>query len=218
MTDAYARVADRFTSRFLRSYTRSKLRRDPVYAAVLERLRGSAAPLFDVGCGIGLLEFFLRENGFSNPVAGIDHDPRKVSEANRIAAFYSDLQFRAGDARDAIPAGNSVALLDVLHYFSGDDQARILRNAAAAVPAGGMVIIRDAIRDGSLRYRVTVLQERFSRAVRWLRAERLNFPTQSQIRAPFGGFVEEVVPMWGGTPFNNYLFVFRRPAAGTTKR
>ncbi len=218
MTDVYGRVADRFTSRFLRSYTRSKLRRDPVYRAVFERLRGSSAPLFDVGCGIGLLEFFLRESGFANPITGIDHDPRKVAEANAIASRYSGLEFRAGDARDPMPAGANVALLDVLHYFSDDDQARILRNAASAVAYGGLVVIRDAIRDGSLRYRITAMQERFSRAIRWLRAERLNFPSQSQITAPFAGFVEEVVPMWGGTPFNNYLFVFRRSADGMTKR
>jgi SAM-dependent methyltransferase len=218
VTDVYAQVADRFTSRFLRSYTRSKLRHDPVYRAVLERLRGSSAPLFDIGCGIGLLEFFLRESGFANPIIGIDHDPRKVTEANRISASYRDLEFRTGDARDPIPAGNNVALLDVLHYFSFEDQARILNNAAVAAAGGGVVIIRDAIRDGTLRYRMTVLQERFSRAIRWLRAERLNFPTDSQIRKPFEGFVEEVVPMWGGTPFNNYLFVFRRSADGMTKR
>jgi SAM-dependent methyltransferase len=218
VTDVYAHVADRFTSRFLRSYTRSKLRRDPVYGAVLERLRGSNAPLFDIGCGIGLLEFFLRESGFANPIVGIDHDPRKVGEANRIASGYSGLEFRAGDGRDPIPIGSNVALLDVLHYFSDEDQARILGNAAAAVAGGGVVIIRDAIRDGTLRYRITALQERFSRAIRWLRAERLNFPTRSQIRSPFAGFVEEVVPMWGGTPFNNYLFVFRRSADGITKR
>jgi SAM-dependent methyltransferase len=218
VTDVYAQVADRFSSRFLRSYTRSKLRRDPVYRAVLERLRGSSAPLFDVGCGIGLLEFYLRESGFTNPIIGIDHDARKVAAANQIATSYRDLEFRAGDARDPIPAGSNVALLDVLHYFSIEDQTRILRNAAAAVAAGGVVIIRDAVRDGTLRYRLTSLQEQFSRAVRWLRAERLNFPTESQITMPFEGFVKEVVPMWGGTPFNNYLFVFRRLGEGMTKR
>ena len=218
MTDVYEHVADRFTSRFLRSYTRSKLRRDPMDAAVLAQLRGSSAPLYDVGCGVGLLEFFLRESGFSNPIIGIDHDARKIAEAKRIAGEYTALEFRKGDARDPVPAGSNVVLLDVLHYFSDEDQRLILRNAAAAATGGGMVIIRDASRDGSMRYRLTALQERFSRAIRWLRAERLNFPSRAQITAPFGGFVEEVVPMWGGTPFNNYLFVFRRSADGMTKR
>ena len=85
MTDVERRIADRFPSRFLRGYARSKLRRDPVYRAVADRLRGSTFPLYDVGCGVGLLEFFLREQGFEEPMTGIDHDARKVVAANEIA-------------------------------------------------------------------------------------------------------------------------------------
>ncbi|HEV8661275.1 MAG TPA: class I SAM-dependent methyltransferase [Thermoanaerobaculia bacterium] len=208
------RVAGRFDSRFLRSYARGKIRSDPVYRAVLERLRGSDAPLFDIGCGVGLLEFYLRENGFRNAITGIDHDERKVAKANAIAAQYSDLRFRVGDARDPMPTGVTVILIDVLHYFSEDDQRAILDHALSA----HSVMIRDAVCDDSLRYRVTVAQERFSRAVHWLRADRLNFPKRETIVAPFHDFHQEIVPMWGRTPFNNYLFVFRRSSEGTTKR
>ncbi len=167
---------------------------------------------------MGLLEFFLRENGFNEPITGIDHDARKILTANEIGRAYASLQFRTVDARDPMQRGCNVALIDVLHYFSDDDQRRILDNAVAAVPPGGIVIIRDAIRDKSFRYRITKAQEMFSRAIRWLRAERLNFPTHAQIVAPFRGFSEEVKPMWGGTPFNNYLFVFKRSIDGITNR
>jgi SAM-dependent methyltransferase len=208
------RVASRFDSRWLRSYARSKLRGDPVYRAILERLRGSDAPVFDIGCGVGLLEFYLRENGFDNAITGIDHDERKIRKANSIAAQYPDLQFRVGDARDPIPHGATVVLIDVLHYFSDDDRRVILEHAARSQ----CVVIRDAVRDESLRYRVTVAQERFSRAVHWLRAERINFPKRDEIVSSFRDFSQEIVPMWGRTPFNNYLFVFRRSSSGTTKR
>src|SRR6266508_1668618 len=197
MAEVAQRVASRFDSRLLRSYARSKLRSDPVYRAVLERLRGSDAPVFDIGCGVGLLEFYLRENGFRNAITGIDHDERKVAKANAIAAQYSDLQFRVGDAREPIPRGMTVILIDVLHYFSKDDQQVILENAAEAK----VIMIRDAIRDHSVRYRVTVAQERFSRAIHWLRAERLNFPRREAIVAPFHEFRQEIIPMWGRTPF-----------------
>jgi SAM-dependent methyltransferase len=218
VTEVALRVADLFASRFLRGYTRGKLRGDPVYRAVLERLRGTSAPLYDVGCGVGLLEFFLRESGFANPITGIDHDERKVAQANAVASRYDALHFERGDAREPMPRGSNVALIDVLHYFSDAEQRRILENAAAAVPPDGVVIIRDAIRDGTLRYRMTAAQERFSRAIRWLRAERLNFPTREQITSPFAGFAADIVPLWGRTPFNNYLFVFRRAGDGMTKR
>ncbi len=216
--EAARRVAERFKSRFLRAYTAAKLRGDPVYDAVLDRI--DDAPLFDLGCGVGILEFYLRETGFSQPIVGVDHDAKKIAVAERIASSYHDLKFVVADARKPIPHGKSVAALDVLHYFRDNEQVAIVEHIAAAVPEGGMAIIRDAIRDGSIRYGLTVLQESFSRAIRWLKAERLNFPTHDLIVAPFRsrGFAEEVVPLWGSTPFNNYLFVFRRASSGSTNR
>jgi SAM-dependent methyltransferase len=106
-------------------------------------------------------------------------------------------------------------MLDLLHYFDDATQSRILSNAAACVAPGGVLIVRDAIRDGSWRYRVTYAQEMLARSVRWLKAERLNFPAWPTLAA-LQGFEEEIVPMWGRTPFNNYLFVFRRVSSGMT--
>jgi SAM-dependent methyltransferase len=217
--EAADRIARHFPTAFLRGYARGKLRSDPLYTAVVDRLRDDRAPLFDIGSGLGLLAFCLREEGLSFPVRGIDHDQAKVSVARDVARHYSGLLFEAGDVRDGVPGGMNVAALDVLHYFTSAEQERVLETIAEAVPPGGVAVIRDAVRDRSLRYRLTAAQETFSRLIRWLKAERLNFPTAEQIAAPFRrrGFAEEIVPMWGKTPFNNYLFVFRRPTSGTTR-
>jgi 2-polyprenyl-3-methyl-5-hydroxy-6-metoxy-1,4-benzoquinol methylase len=212
-------VAALFDSRFLRGYARSKLARDPVYAAVASRI--PELPLLDLGCGVGLLAFSLRQRGFVSPILGIDYDARKVDAARRACSTDTPVcaaDFRTADVRDPIDFHGSVALLDVLHYFSDDDQQRILRNAASCVAAGGVAIVRDAIRDGSWRYRVTYVEETFARAIGWLKGERLNFPTRESIVAAFDGFDCEVIPMWGRSPFNNYLFVFRAPSAGMTNR
>ena len=214
-SDVRHRVAGRFSSRFLRGYVASKIGSDPVYAAVLERLRGHDEPLLDVGCGVGVLSFFLREHGLTMPIDGIDHDAKKIAAARAIAPHYDRLTFAAADARSALRGFHgSVLMLDLLHYFRDDEQQQLLRDAAAATLPGGVVIVRDAVRDRSWRYRITQAQETFSRAVRWLKAERLNFPTIEAVAAPFraAGFSEEIVPLWGRTPFNNYLFVFTRPA------
>jgi 2-polyprenyl-3-methyl-5-hydroxy-6-metoxy-1,4-benzoquinol methylase len=214
------RLASRFTSRFLRGYVKSKVSSDPVYAAVWQRVSGHQHPLVDVGCGIGLLSFYLREHGFELPIVGIDHDAEKVGAANAIASSYHALEFRVADARTDLPAQHSVMMLDVLHYFTTEVQKQLLDHAASVIPPGGMLIIRDAVRDQSWRYRVTYAQETFSRIVRWLKTERLWFPTRELIvdTMTAHGFSVEVVPMWGHTPFNNYLFVFRRPSSGTTNR
>lgn len=208
--DVASRIAARYPSAFLRAYVRAKVRIDPVYAAVFERISDSADPLLDVGCGVGVLAAYLRTRGFAAPIRGVDHDERKVAVAGGIV---HDATFEVADARSAIATDGTVVLLDLLHYFRGVDQAAILAAAAANAKT---IIIRDAVRDGSWRYRLTYAQETFSRAVRWLRAERLHFLTREEIVRPFAGFDAEVVPLYGKTPFNNYLFVFRRSNAGIT--
>jgi 2-polyprenyl-3-methyl-5-hydroxy-6-metoxy-1,4-benzoquinol methylase len=207
-------VAARYPTRFLRSYVRSKLARDPVYEAVLSHVRGDGEPILDVGCGVGVLELFLRHRGVRVPIAGIDVDARKLAVARRIAP--EDVTFEAGSALALPPFRGTVILLDLLHYLTVDEQRQAL--AQAIDRSSGLVIIRDAVRDGSMRYRLTVAEETFARAVGWLRVPRLNFPAVEQIVAPFhaAGFEVSVAPLWGRTPLNNYLFVFRRASCGIT--
>ncbi|HUF18048.1 MAG TPA: class I SAM-dependent methyltransferase [Thermoanaerobaculia bacterium] len=209
------RIASRFTSRWLRGYVRSKLARDPVYAAVYERLRDSPLPLLDIGCGIGLLAFYLRERGFEPPIAGIDMDDAKIKLARDAAeGRYAGLRFEQGDAREPQDGfrGN-VALLDVVHYHDGIEQQRLLTNAERHAIPGAIVILRECPRDGSLRYRATYAEEWFATAIGWLRVPMLNFPTLDEVASVFRakGYREEIRPLWGRTPFNNHLFVFKAP-------
>ena len=209
MTDAVReRVAARYRSRFLQGYARGKIARDPAYDAAFRALPD--APVLDLGCGAGVLSLYLRERGFRAPILGIDHDGKKIAAAQAAAASYDGLEFRAGDARAPMDFAASTVMLDLLHYFAEEEQLTILRSAAGRTPPGGVVVIRDALRDGSWRYRATYAQESFSRLIGWLRAERLHFPTRALIESAFPGFQAEVTPLWGRTPFNNYLFVFTR--------
>ena len=221
-------VAALFPTPALREYARWKVRLDPAYDAVLERLRGHAEPVADLGCGIGLLAFHLRASGVVVPLVGIDFDERKIAVARQAAAGTAGLEFRQGDARDPCPAGHNVVMLDVLQYFGAADRATILANAARAVPPGGVVLLRAGLRDRSWRYRVTWLVDALARAFRWMRAERIEFPAREEIIAAFPGFEAEAVPLWGRMPFNNWLFVFRKgdptqspafscPSSGITK-
>jgi len=211
------RLARLYDIRSLQEYVRWKVRADPVYAAVLEQLRGHDEPLVDVGCGVGLLAFFLRECGCDAPITGVDFDERKIEAARKAAAQFRAITFVAGDARDPLPPDHNVVMLDVLQYFDSESQQRILANAARTVPPGGMAVIRQGIRDGSWRHRLTLIVDAFGRASRWMKAERLNFPTREQIVAAFPDFESEIRPLWGRMPYNNYLFVFRRPSSGITK-
>jgi 2-polyprenyl-3-methyl-5-hydroxy-6-metoxy-1,4-benzoquinol methylase len=201
-----------YDRRSLREYARWKVRTDPAYHAVFERMQGRDAPLVDVGCGIGLLPLYLREQGYTAPIAGVDFDERKIAVARRAARHYRDIELITGDARAPLPGQHNVVILDILQYFDAASQRRILENAARAVPPGGLVIIRQALRDRSWRYRLTGFVDGLARAFRWMKADDLQFPTGQEIAAPFAGFASDIEPLWGNMPFNNYLLVFTRPA------
>src|SRR3954447_9655887 len=99
---ACARVAALFRSAWLRHYVASKLRSDPVFPLAYESLRDAHGPILDVGCGVGLLAFYLRERGANHLIAGIDIDERKVRRARAACAegSYSNLEFIAHDVVD----------------------------------------------------------------------------------------------------------------------
>jgi 2-polyprenyl-3-methyl-5-hydroxy-6-metoxy-1,4-benzoquinol methylase len=211
------RVALRYGTRRHRSYVRGKLRWDPVFAAVAPLLGDSPRPLLDIGCGLGLLGQYLRECGIDNPYRGIDVDAAKIEIARAASrAGGLDLDLAAGSVDALPPFSGDVALLDVLHYLPSAEQQRALADAASRVGKGGMLVIRNVLRDRSWRFRATVLEERFSRALGWMRGPTGHFPARDEIESPLreAGFDVRVKPLWGRTPFNSWLIVARsdRPA------
>jgi 2-polyprenyl-3-methyl-5-hydroxy-6-metoxy-1,4-benzoquinol methylase len=214
---ACARVATRFRDRWLRNYVRGKLRRDDIYSTAYELLRSSAAPILDVGCGVGLLAFYLRERGCRQPVVGLDADARKIRYGSGITEKnYSDVDLRFHDVEKAIPefSGN-IALFDVLHYLSPAKQTALLDRLSGCVGPGGVLIIRDCPREPRPRYWLTLLAEKFAQTISWNRSGSLHFPSRAGIEAAFGAseFERETRPLWGASPFNNHVFIFRRIAA-----
>lgn len=207
--DVAARIASLYDNRWLQEYTRWKVRMDEVYGTVAEVLRDRNESLLDVGCGVGILPFYLRESGHRGPIIGIDFDARKIEQGRHAASRYQGIDFMTADARNPLPEGHDVVILDVLQYFNSADQHTILANAARAAGRNGVVIIRQGIGDGSWRHRASLIADGFGRIVRWMRAESLTFPTRESIVSAFPGFDADIRPLWGRSPFNNYLFVFR---------
>ena len=212
--EACERVASLFASRWLRYYTVSKLRSDPVFAAAYEIFRSSKEPILDVGCGVGLLAFYLRERGLGQPITGLDADARKIRKACEVARNrYRDLEFIERDVRAPIPGfRGTVAVLDLVHYLEPARQGTLLEEVASFVSPGGVLVLRDCPRDKSIRYWLTHAGEIFAQAISWNLRTALHFPTHASIYAAFPTeeFTSSETPSWGSTPFNNRLFVFRR--------
>ena len=218
---ACARVAAHFPQLWLRGYVTSKLRRDPVYSAANELFRGSDEPILDIGCGLGLLGFYLRERGCRQSILGLDLDARKIGQGNRIArARYRNVDLRHQDVLGPIPpfSGN-IALFDVLHYLPFAEQTSLLMRLAQCVVPGGLLVIRDCPRDQSARFWMTWVAEKFAQAVSWNLNASFHFPSRDGIAEAFGEneFERESRPLWGKLPFNNQLFIFRRRGSATVR-
>lgn len=208
------RVASLFPKRTHFHYVRGKLRTDPLYAAVHDQLTGTVLPLLDLGCGLGVLAYYLRERGLRIPIHGLDYDAKKIDFANRAipASGFSHLSFAFHDARNGLPPHNGdVTILDILQFFTPPQQETLLTQAAGLVPPGGKLIIRSGIRDSSWRFKVTIAGDLLARATFWMKAAPTHYPAAgdfTRILSPFGNV--SLQPLWGGTPFNNHLIVLNR--------
>lgn len=196
-------------------YTRSKLASDPVYQAVVREIGQSDLPVLDIGCGIGLLAHYLRVCGHLSPVTGFDYDERKITSANAMAlkSGHSGLSFSSGDARTGLPEfSGHVVILDILQFFTLEEQNTLLTAAAARVAPGGKLVIRTGLRDDSWRFRITVWGDYLAKVTSWMKAAPIRYPDAEQFRQVLSkaGLRVQVEPLWGGTPFNNHLIVAQR--------
>lgn len=207
---ALRQIAARCQKRWDRHYVPIKLATDPVYAAVADVVLPAALPVLDIGCGIGLLTHYLRGLGFEAPITGFDYDARKIDSATAMAVGLADTAFSVGDARTQLPPHTGhVVILDILQFFQPDEQNALLRAAAERVAPGGSLVIRSGICDTTWRYRVTVLGDWVAKASFWMKSGPVAYPTLRQFEETLSacGLKVNCQPLWGGTPFNNYLIV-----------
>jgi len=213
---ALKKIASRCHTLWDHFYVPAKLNSDPVYEAVAKELEPRPLPVLDIGCGMGLLTHYLREGGTLLPITSLDYDHRKIASARAMArvAGYKDVSFGVGDARRELPEHQGhVVILDILQFMTLADQADLLRLAATRVAPGGKCIIRSCLRDGSRRYRITVLGDWLARLTFWMKHAPVAYPSAGEFNEVLSsaGLKVTIQPLWGGTPFNNHLIVAERP-------
>lgn len=202
-------------SRWHYYYARSKLATDPLYAAVVEALAGTSAPLLDLGCGIGLLPHYCRAHGVTLDYLGVDNDGSKIALARQAAgkAGLADTRFEVVDLANGFPVHQgSVAILDMLQFLPAARVNVLLGQAAECVTAAGRLVIRTGIQDDGWRTRVTRAADILARTVRWMNAGPQSYPTREFLvrQLALHGLEARFTPLWGNTPFNNWLIVARR--------
>jgi 2-polyprenyl-3-methyl-5-hydroxy-6-metoxy-1,4-benzoquinol methylase len=182
-----------------------------------EALHGTHFPILDLGCGLGIWSFYLRACGYTAPILGLDFDARKITAAQAAAQRAGQtLEFAVADVSQGLPAhAGHVTILDILQYFPAPIRSELLRAAAQRVAPGAKLLIRSGVRDHSWRFRLTHLADRFARMIRWMKSPPIDYCTQAGLLEILHaeGLVGGARPLWGNTPFNNYLFVLERPWA-----
>ncbi|HET6553991.1 MAG TPA: class I SAM-dependent methyltransferase [Dyella sp.] len=213
---ALYRIAESYDHWFQRRYVQGKLATDPAYAAVADLVARRPLPLLDIGCGIGLLGQYLYARGVLVAYLGVDHDPRKI-EAGRRALRQSGLDktvpLRLADGSTAYPLRGHVAVLDVLHYLDKAKQRELLDNAVAHLAPGGMLIVRNVLRERSWRYAATRVSEFFLSASGWMRVGAQHYPSADELHELLegAGLRVSIRSLHGRTPFDCYLIVAEKP-------
>ncbi|WP_296251380.1 class I SAM-dependent methyltransferase [uncultured Stenotrophomonas sp.] len=196
-------------------YALLKLRSDPLYPGVLDALRGSSAPLLDMGCGLGLLAHALRQDGQRMAYLGVDSDASKIQRAASAAerSMLRNVSFAPIDLLAALPAhqGN-VAILDVLQYLPAAAQPGLLQRAAAMLGEDARLVIRMTVADGSRRSGVSRVADRAANLIGWMRSRPRDYLDVDAVLAHLqqAGLTVNLTPLYGNTPFNNWLLVARR--------
>ncbi len=207
-------IATHYSQRAHQWHVRWKLANDPVYAATADLLGESSLPLLDIGCGIGLLGQYLRAAGARVSYTGVDHDAHKIAAAlaaARHAGLEHSLHLHCADAAMLPPTHGHVALLDVLHYMSAERQRVLLETSTRHLAPGGLLVIRNVLRESSWRFHATRLEEFFLCASGWIPCGVQHYPSADELRVPLenAGLEVRITPLRGHTPYNSYLIVAR---------
>jgi SAM-dependent methyltransferase len=217
----------RLSGRFAWHFARGKLRRDPVFTALVERgWIPSGAYVLDLGCGQGLLAAWLAaaqrvwDQGawptmWPSPptsvrVRGIELMPADVRRAR--AALGEKAQIECADIREAgFGKADVVVILDVLHYMDYATQDSILMRARAALEPRGTLLLRVGDAAGGLRFRFSHWVDKIVTVARGHRLGPLYCRGIDEWRRALERleFDVEGHPMSARTPFANVLLVCR---------
>jgi SAM-dependent methyltransferase len=210
-------------------FVRGKLRHDPLYLMIHERLESRrGGTVLDLGCGVGIALSLLdaQERIAGAPDAsprrdllGVDHNVAVVRVAG--AALDGRARIEVSDlAAFEPPAADVVLLLDVLHYLDAAAQERILAAACRALRPGGLLLLREPDAAGGRQFLMTRGAERAMAILRGHLRQRFHYRSGAEWLALVRscGLDVTVTNASRGTPFANVLIEGRSAQARSVGR
>jgi len=139
---------------------------------------------------------------------GIELVAREVARAR--CALGPDCEVLEADIRSApFGSADAVVILDVLHYLPAQSQPEVLQRVRAALPPGGLLLLRVGDAGGGVRLRFTQWVDKLMLLARGQRALTLHCRSIEHWRELLHqcGFDSRAEPMSHGTPFANVLLI-----------
>ncbi|TSA29708.1 MAG: methyltransferase domain-containing protein [Bacteroidetes bacterium] len=122
--------------------------------------------ILDLGCGYGYISYMLMLTSSDRTVTGVDFDEGKIITARNGYLKNSRIDFVHADVADyPLVPHDGILLGDVLHYLSPEKQTMLLDNCMNNLRPGGVLLIREGIRELEERHKKTRLSEFFSTRV-----------------------------------------------------
>lgn len=118
---------------------------------------------YDLGCGYGFATYLLHWASEDRNFIGVDYDEEKIITAQHHYKKSEKINFEVGDiSAYNLNRCNGIIISDVLHYLTPAEQTRVLERCYAALEPGGILVIRDGVKELDARHKGTELSERFS--------------------------------------------------------
>ncbi len=148
---------------YVECYLAGKLRFDAIFRHIDGWVPRTGVVL-DAGCGYGLMSNFLARKSPARQVIGLDFCPQRIAIAQRTSGPDGNPSFLLADLRsDPWPAADAVLLIDVLHYWTLEQQRQIIRQACASLRSGGRLVFRDGCNSQGSDRRLIHWSERLAR-------------------------------------------------------
>ena len=166
---------------FTRSFLKLRWKKTP-YMKIASYLP-TEGQILDLGCGHGLLSLTMAIDSPHRKILGIDHDENRIAFAKNQSKNLPHLQFQTGDfscLENLKPIYVGITLIDVLHYFSYPEQARILQLTFQALHKGGVLLFRDVDQNGGLNFKLNRLHEKLMTGLKITKAGNLYFRTEPE--------------------------------------
>lgn len=114
--------------------------------------------IIDLGCGDGLVAYYLAQHGPRRQVVGIDLDPDKINHARSLKPRLPNLRFIVADiARVDLRQVQGCLVSDVLHHLPKKHQLQLLHHISHQLKSGVICVIKEADTNDFIRSRLTRL-------------------------------------------------------------